>query len=376
MSSTYDSNGINMAPYADVKSDMDADGKELWGEGINLDPDGFVGGSFEINSQALAVINQLIQDAYDGFRIPNATGAALDSLIALIGLERQSQAYSTATLTLTSTQPTTVIAGSLYGTSSGINFATDTAVVFSAAGSQDVAATAVLPGELNAAIAEIDQIVTSVYGVTSVTNAAAAIPGRDRETDAEIRVRHSAATATSGENDAASIYEAVGAVDGVSSVYVQDNDIDGYVAVSVIGGSDDDVAQAIANNLTIGIPTVGTTAVDIYNTTTRQTKTINFTRATNLPIYITMTITAATGLFPDDGTDQIKAALAAHFELLEINDDVIYSALYAPIYSVDGVTVNSLFTGIAASPTGTSDITVTNANRATIAASNISITVQ
>lgn len=368
-----------MAPYADVKDDMDTDGKALWGDGINLEPDGFVGGTFELDAQALAVINQIVQDVYDSFRIPNASGAALDSLVALIGLERQSQAYSTVTLTLTASVPTTVTAGSLYGTTSGINFATDTELVFSAAGSQDVDATCVLVGEQTAAAGEITQKVSSIYGITAVTNAAAAIPGRDRETDPEIRVRHAAAVATSGENDAASIYEAVGAVDGVSSVYVEDNDTDGYVAVSVIGGSDEDVATAIANNLTVGIPTIGTTSVDLYNETTRQVKTINFTRATNLPIYISMTITGATGLFPDDGTDQIKDALAEHFESLEIAENVIYTALYAPIYSIDGVTVNSLFTSSSYSPTGptgTTDISVTSVHRATIDSANISITVQ
>lgn len=376
MTSTYNSAGIDMDPYADVKSDMDTEGKDLWGDGINLEPDGFVGGSFEINSRALATINQIVQNVYDSFRIPNASGTALDSLIALIGLTRQSQAYSTATLTLTASVPTTVTAGSLYGTASGINFATDEEVVFTVAGSKDVAATCTIVGEQNAAAGEINQKVSSVYGITAVTNAVAAIPGRDRETDPEIRVRHSTAVSTSGDNDAASIYEAVGAVDGVSSVYVEDNDVDGYVAVSVIGGSDDDVATAIANNITIGIPTVGSTAVDIYNPTTKQVKTINFTRATNLPTYIKMTITAATGLFPDDGTDQIKAALVAHYESIEIADDVVYTALYAPIYSVDGVTVNSLYLDTSAPAAGTSDLTVTSANRATIETANITITVQ
>lgn len=376
MTSNYNASGISMDPYADVKSEMDSDGKTIWGDGINLEPDGFVGGTFEINSQALAAINQIVQSVYDGFRITNATGVPLDSLLALIGLERQSQAYSTATLTLTASLPTTVTAGSIYGTASGINFSTDDELIFTVAGSQDVESTCTIVGEKNASAGEIIQKVSSVYGITAVTNAIAAIPGRDRETDPEARVRHTNAVSTSGDNDAASIYEAVEAVDGVSSVYVDDNDTDGYVGVSVIGGSDEDVATAIASNLTVSIPTVGTTSVDLYNETTRQVKTINFTRATNLPIYITMTITGAVGLYPDDGADQIKAAIVAHFESLEINDNVVYTALYAPIYSVDGVTVNSLYTGISASPTGTSDIIVTTANRATIDIANINITVQ
>jgi uncharacterized phage protein gp47/JayE len=88
-----------------------------------------------------------------------------------------------------------------------------------------------------------------------------------------------------------------------------------------------------------------------------------------------MTITGATGLFPDDGTDQIRDAISEVFETYEINTDVVYTSLYAPIYSVDGVTVNSLYIGASASPTGTSDIPINESEKATISDSNILITV-
>jgi uncharacterized phage protein gp47/JayE len=373
--SIYDSSGIRMDPYADVKSDMDASAKIIWGDGINLDFDSFIGGKIELVAQLAAQTNQIVQSVYDAFRVTGASGVALDSLLALIGEQRLSDAYSTVTLTLTATNPTTVTQGSLYSTESGITFATDEEVVFVAAGDQDVEATCTIVGENNAGIGEVNQKRTTVYGITSVTNAAAAIPGRIRETDPEARIRHSEATATSGENDIASIFQAVSGVEGVSSVYIDNDTANGRVGVSVIGGSDDDIATAISDNLTAGVGTYGTSSVVIYNETTRQSETINFTRASNVPIYITMTITGATGLFPDDGTDQIRDAISEVFETYEINTDVVYTSLYAPIYSVDGVTVNSLYIGASASPTGTSDIPINESEKATISDSNILITV-
>jgi len=374
--STYDETGIVMDPYADVKSGMDDAAKDVWGESINLAPDSYLGHDIELNAQLHGSANQIVQDVYDSFRVTGASGTPLDSLVALVGLERQAAAYSTVTLSLTASVPTTVAAGSIYATLSGVRFATDSDLVFAAAGTDTVAATCTEVGENNAAAGEIDQQITTTYGITAVTNAAAAVPGRIRETDPELRARHSTAVSTSGDNDSASIYEAVSAVTGVSSVYIDNDTHNGRVGVSVIGGSDDDVATAIYNNLTVGVATYGTSSVDVYDETTRQITTIYFTRASNVDTYITMTITTVSGLFPDDGQTQIKTAISTFYDGLEINDDVVHNSLFAPIYSIDGVTVNSLFIDVTASPTGTSNIEIDIDERAVIDTNDIIVLVQ
>jgi uncharacterized phage protein gp47/JayE len=141
----------------------------------------------------------------------------------------------------------------------------------------------------------------------------------------------------------------------------------------VIGGTDAAVAAAIDNQLTVGIETAGTTDVDVYNATTKQTREISFTRAVDLDIYIDIDI-QITALFPADGDDQIKEALADLFDGKNIGDDVIYLQLPGAVYEVPGCIISALTVGIAPAPVGTSDILVGLTNRAVIDAANITIT--
>lgn len=373
--STYDATGLTVDRYRDILDSMIALAEAWKGESLSTDEKELLGHIFRQEALIVAEANEVIQSVYDAISVGNSTGAQLDNLLELVNLFRQSASPSTVTLTCTASKATTIPAGSLVKTDAGLTFATDSNLVFAGAGSDDVAATCTVNGPNNAAIGEVDTIVTSVNGWTAVTNAAAVIPGRDREIDAELKARHAAAVATSGERDAASIDEAVGAVTGVSGVKViEDYTSATPIYVYVIGGADADVAAAIDSQRTIGIGTGGTTAVDVYSTVTRETETIRFTRASDRDIYISMTLTINSALFPADGDAQIKANLETLFEGQLIGDDVIYLELPGPILQVPGCVINTLTVGTSPSPAGTSDVAIDPDERATIDAADISIT--
>lgn len=382
MTSTYDSTGITLDKYADIVARYIALAEAQWGESIDTEEDGFLGHVIRNTSLVQAEMNEIVQSIYDAISVANATGAPLDNLLELVGLLRLTEVFSTVTLSLTATKATTVPVGSQYKTDAGVTFATDAELVFSAAGTSTVAATCTIVGANNAGIGEVDNILTPVFGITVVNNLAAAIPGRLQETDAQLKSRHTAAIATSGEDDVASIYEAVSAVTGVSSVYIGENDtnetVDGLPAhniyVTKIGGADSAVATAIANNKTAGVPTFGADSEIVYNETTNQSKTINFGNAADVPVYVAVVVTKESGVYPDDGDAQIKAALVASFVDKRINQDVIFTELYAPIYSVTGHFVTDLQLGLSAPAVGTVDLTMTPLKRATLATANITIT--
>ena len=370
--STADSTGLSMAVYTEILDAMIALAEAWKGESISTDEKELLGHLFRQVAYQCDTANEKVQSIYDSMSIASNSGVQLDNILELIDMERQSAVKSTATVTCTVSKAATIPAGSTVRTAANVYFVTDEELVFSGAGSDDVTVTCTEYGANNAAPGEIDTIVsTAVNGWTSVTNSAAATPGRLRETDSEAKVRHTIAVATSGERDSASISEAVGNVDGVSAVLVDD---DSYpVATYVIGGDDDDVAAAIDGQLTVGIETTGTTNVDVYSDITKQTKTINFTRATDLDIYIALSI-EITVLFPSDGDDQIKDALADLFDGKNIADDVIYLDLPGAFYNVPGKIIQSIYVGTSPSPTGTSDISVSNIQRAVIDDANITIT--
>lgn len=382
MTSTYDSTGITLDRYADILARYVALAEAQWGSSIDTSEDEFYGHLIRMIALIQAEINQVVQDVYDAGSVSNATGTRLANLVELIGLEYQAAAYSTVTLTLTASKATTVPAGSQYKTSAGVVFATDSALVFTAAGSDTVTATCTVTGANNAAIGEVNTIVTAVYGITTVTNAAAATPGRLQETAAELKARHTIAVATSGDDDISSIYEAVSEVSGVSAVYCYDNDTDSTVdsvpahtiRVSTVGGASADIAAAINNNKTCGVPTYGAQSASVYNTTTKQSKTIYWDTAVATPCHIVVTGTALS-TYPDNGDALIKAALVAHFDNITINDDIIFTSLYEPIYSVGGLVVTDLQLGLSSPGSGTSNLTSTPLIQYTLATADIDVTV-
>ena len=375
MTSTFGATGISMDRYADILDRMGALAIEWKGASLSTDEEELFGHILRQLSLESDTSNEKIQAIYDAMSISNNSGVPLDNILELINMSRQSAARSTATETFTASKATTVPAGTVVRTSSKVYWTTDEDLVFTAAGSASVGITCTVDGANNAAADEINVLVTSISGITAVTNADAAIPGRLRETDAELKLRHSTAVATSGDRDAASIAEAVGSVDGVSAVLpIEDYDAD-TVTIYVIGGDDDEIAAAMDPQITIGVGPIlqGTTSVDIYNSNIKQARTMKFTRGADVDIYIALTI-QVTSLFPADGDAQIKSAISDLFEELTLGDDVVYLKLPGAIYQVAGVIVQSLYIGTAASPTGTADIEMDNSQRPVIDEGNISIT--
>jgi len=367
--STYTAAGIVMDRYADVLARIHAVYIAKYGDSIDLDTDAWDGHLSELIALLVGEMNDIIQDISDGRDISNSSGVALDAAISFLGLSRQGAAKSVIVdgVQLTANKATTVPAGSRYGTVPDVVFTTDAELVIPAAGTGLVSATCTEDGAFEVAIGELTQIKSSVPGITAVTNTVAAIPGRLRQTDSEVKAAHALAVATTGEDDVSSIYEALNGVDGVSGIFVFENDtgatasgIPAYtVYVVVIGGSDADVAAAISANKTSGVPTFGSESDTVYNEVTRQTKTIYFDRGAGDSIYIALNITKVSTQFPDDGEVQIINNLAAIYDAKRLGDDVIYNEHWGAIYSVPGLIVNTLKVDTIPIPVGTSDIVMT-----------------
>jgi hypothetical protein len=366
--STYSPAGVVLDRYADVLARLHAVAKSQWGDGIDLDSDAYYGHTMELIARLTAEINEIVQKIYDAGDIDNAEGSALDAAVSFLGLDRQGDAPSTIEqMQLTLSRGDTVPVGSIYKTSTGLNFQTDNALTLTAAGTGIVSGTCTVVGANNVGIGELNQIVTSGYGVTAVTNLTEAVPGRLRQTDTELKQAHTLAVETSGLTDAASIYEALYQVTGVSGVFVFENDTQNIVNgvpsktiyAVVIGGTDADVAKAIDDNKTSGVPTHGDETYPVYNETTSQVKDINFDRGATVSIYIKITRQKIAGQYPDDGDDIIKEGLADLYAAKRLNSDSIYNEHWGKIYAVPGIIVDSMFTGTVNPPTGVVDIVMT-----------------
>ena len=237
-------------------------------------------------------------------------------------------------------------------------------------------------GDVEAATNTITTIASPVLGWESVTNPAPATVGDVEETDEELRLRFRNSKYATASNSFEALWTAIEAVDGVDSVQIYENDTDevdelGILPHSfscvVVGGEDNEVAQAIHSKRPIGIRCLGNTLVT-FNDTRGWLRSVKFQRPEYVPVYISLVITAD-NTFPADGEELIKSSLVSYINNLGVGADVKLSRLYTPINTVSGFEVDSLYVNTTPSPTTSANVIIAYNEIAFSDAANISITV-
>lgn len=218
-------------------------------------------------------------------------------------------------------------------------------------------------------------IETPVSGWDSVVNLLDAEAGRARQTDADFRVRRVQLLRAQGLAAVDAIRAAVLLEDGVLSCSVYENtgdavDGDGRPAHSVEvlaeGGADADVAAAVWASKPGGIETHGTTTETVVDAK-GTSRTVKFSRPTEIPVYITVRRTKDVRTYPADGDEQIRVAVVAWAAgALGIGSDVVASALIPSVFGVSGVTDCPLpYIGTSATPVSSATIAIDDRSRAT-----------
>lgn len=159
---------------------------------IDWDNDLVLGELTAIMAQKLGEQAEVVQAIYDAFDVNNAQGVQLANLCRLVGVTIQPATRSTAVVTCEGDPGTAITIGKLVeggGADGRARWRVTEDVLIPAGGEVDVTVEAVDAGRTVAIPGEIDAIVTTVAGWDSVTNAAAASPGADAETNDELRVR-------------------------------------------------------------------------------------------------------------------------------------------------------------------------------------------
>lgn len=236
-------------------------------------------------------------------------------------------------------------------------------------------------GKVDAEANTLTVILTPQLGWDIVTNPIAASPGRNLETDEELRLRFRETKFERASNILEALYSALINLEGVEEVRIYENDTDvvdafGVPAHSfmpiVVGGISSEIAQTIWENKPMGIRSYGDTVVVIFDTQ-GFAHNIGFDRPDPVQIYISMTLTTDSE-FPATGPDDIRSALINYFENnLGIGDDVVYSRLYTPINLTPGHQIDSLTIGTSPSPVGTSNVVIDFDQIASISSANITI---
>lgn len=340
----------------------------IFGSDINLDADSMDGQTLGIFAEAVGEIDQLAEDTYQSFDPNQVTGLRQAALGKLNGLQKQAATHTTVEVLLGGSQGTLIPAGSVVKSSvDGTRFATGSDATIPAAGTIAVTVTAVDAGAITADPDTVVGIDTPIFGWQSVTNPAAAIPGRDAETDEAFRIRRAQSTSNTGQAVLDAMYGALANLIGVVQCRVFENDKDVIdpdtglpphsIEAVVRGGDDQEIAQTLWAKKGVGPTLIGNTTATITDSQ-GMARTMTFQRPAQVPIYIVVNVTRDPG-YPVDGASRIKAALAAYGSAnLGIGDRVIQSRLYGPVNTVPSQEVTGLFIGTAPGPTGTATIVV------------------
>jgi uncharacterized phage protein gp47/JayE len=379
--------GFERALQEEIAADIATDLRGTISAQLDVSESTAIGNIVRIFADHLAQAWEVLEEAVNGFDPDNATDARLVALSLLTGVTRDGESKGLCTCTVNLDASETYAAGDLVAhvvDEPANRWVNRDAVVSTTAGNYSAVFEAESAGsEFSAAAGTLTIIAGSVAGWNSVTNAADATPGSDVQDIEDLRAEREASLARAGSGTLDAMRADVLQVDGVEQVLVEENTTDATVGalsphsfrVVVWDGDpgaadDDEIAQAIHDTRPAGIPALGGesgTATKADGTTTN----VAFERATAVPIFVDVEVVSAVGVAAEDVQNAILEAVAT----LGVGDDVIYYKILSAVFAVDGVDdVTFVQTGIAASPSGTANISIDSDEIATFDASDIVVT--
>lgn len=226
---------------------------------------------------------------------------------------------------------------------------------------------------------QVTSIRTSTLGWRGVTNPYYIAPSLGVESDENYR-RRGKLKQLSSYGKYNSILMAIKTVSGVVYENVQQNTssnttnsgiTNNGVAITVMGGNEDDIALAIFNSISEGIETSGDIEKLVKDINGFEHP-IRFSRPKIVPLEISMSLVTYPN-FPTNGNARIRQAIVEWFNNLNVGEDIHYSRLYEPINSVQGFAVKNLKFGYKGGTLSLEDIIIRHDEIATLSAEDIII---
>lgn len=388
LSATVTASGISAPDYQTILSTITEYFQQIYGTDAYLEPDSKDGQMVALVALAVHDANNTAIQVYNSFSPSSGMTDALTRNVKINGIARKAATNSTVDVTLTGTAGTTITNGSVKD-ANGIIWNLPASVTIDVGGSVTVTATCATSGAVAAVAGSITKINTPTRGWTAVSNASAATVGSAAETDAQLRVRQAQSVAIPALTPFDAVDGAIANVTGVTRHKLYENDTgavnsDGIpahsIAAIVDGGDVTDIAQTIRGKKGQGVATYGSTTVTVPDKYDNP-HAISFSRSTDVPIYVAITLKVFTGYTTQIG-EQIKQAIADYINSLKIGDDVLLSRIYSPanLGVVSGgnakyYDINALTIGKSTGSQAAANIVIAFNESASCSTANIALTV-
>lgn len=317
-----------------------------------------------------------------------AQGAFQDALGKIYFLTRQPATYATVQTTVSGVVGQTLPLGSQAVAEDGSIWATTAAVTFSASGSATVTFQAMVAGDGPTAGINGLRIYQQQPGWESISNATASIPGTDVESRQSFETRRAESVNIGGQGTASAVRAAIANVTGVTDAYVYNNGSDSSInygttnypipahsiAITVAGGDEMEIAQAIHSKLDAGcgLPTTGGQGLLITKTVQDDVNyvppypryQIRFVRPAFTVLYVRVTVANLSTLpstYVQDVQNAITEAMTNGFATADrtisvsrarIGGRVVAAAYLPAIQAIGRITPVGITVGLTPNPTG------------------------
>lgn len=386
--------GFRRKSYPDIIASMEAKAQDIFGPQIDLSSASPLALFMRVVAFGLSLLWSVSERVYNSAFVDLATGQALDYAVKYAGLTRRRASPARRLVEFTGDPAVTIPQGFLIETEDGgIRFTTVEATLIGPGGTVEVMTQAVTPGlEGNVSPGQLDTITNPLPGISEVMGIESErnTDGLNRETDRELRERYYQSLAAGGASTIDSIRASVLEVPGVRAARVFHNPamavVDGRppksVEVITLGGSEEDVAQAIHDTIAAGIESYGDIEVEVRDRG-GETQLIRFNRAQVVGIYVIVEVTA-TASYPLDGDERVRDEIIRYIGGIDSGGDlrrgtglgepVVWTALIQAARSVEGVEDVDITLGTDPDPTGRGNVAIGPRQVAETSIENINVT--
>lgn len=316
------SRGVVVPDTATLRSQVEAEWREAFGQDLDLSPDTPQGVMVTAEVEARDAVARNNAEVANQINPDIASGIWLDAIWRLTGGYRRPATPSLLQGVQFGGQPGTLIpAGSeAVVADSGERFATVADITLDGTGMATGDMQSVNLGRIACPVGALDTIATTVLGWETVNNPVGAIVGTDEESDFASRQRRRNTLALQGISLSEAVTSRLYAVDGVRSLVFRENIlptseiIDGItmaphsIYACVSGGEDADIAQALLETKTAGAAWNGSVLVNVIDPFSGQTYPVRFERPTPVLLYIRVTVRAT----PLDAESLVRNAIISY----------------------------------------------------------------
>lgn len=295
--------GVIVPDTSDIIKDVQEEFKDALGQSMSTSADTPQGRLISGEASARRAVAENNAILANQINPSLAGGVFLESICALLGIERKGESASVIPGVILAGQPRVEIpAGSRTQSDDGDYYASSRTIILDTNGMGTVDFVAEKAGPLTCAIGGLTKIIDPILGWETVHNPTAALPGDAKQSDTALRLQRKLRLARQGistvEAHVSDLYE----VEGVRSLAFLENishefcTIDGIymkphsVWACVYGGTDDDIAWSLLKNKTDGAGWNGDVTVTVVEPNAGIPYDVQFDRAKEVPIYVKVTV--------------------------------------------------------------------------------------